>query len=131
MPGAGKVWLCGRLMREGRWERPFPNLPISRQINYNTPMIESRTLEGLISKDPQIHNGRPTIAGTGNTVRAIAIMYKQGLTPEEITVELPLSLAQVYAALTYYHLNTDEIEADIRRDSEAELKEKYGRSING
>ncbi len=99
--------------------------------SYNTSMIESRTLDGLIIKDPQMHNGRPTIAGTGHTVRAIAIMYKQGLTPEEITIELPLSLAQVYVALTYYHLNTDEIEADIRRDSEAALKEQYGNSING
>lgn len=94
-------------------------------------MIESRTLDGLIVRDPHMHNGRPTIAGTGNTVRTIAIMYKQGLTPEEIAAELPLSLAQVYAALTYYHLNTDEIEADIRRDSEAALKEKHGSSING
>ena len=94
-------------------------------------MIESRTLDGLIVKDPQMHNGRPTIAGTGNTVRAIAIMYKQGLSPEEITSELPLNLAQVYAALTYYHLNTDEIEADIRQDSEAVLIEKHGDSVNG
>lgn len=94
-------------------------------------MLESNTLDGLIIKDSQIHNGRPTIAGTSNTVRAIAIMYKQGLSPEEITIELPLNLAQVYAALTYYHLNTDEIEADIRRDSESSLIDKYNNSING
>jgi len=58
-------------------------------------------------------------------------MYKQGLSPEDITGELPLSLAQVYAALTYYHLHTDEIEADILGDSEEALIEKYGSSING
>ena len=62
-------------MRGEGWERPYPShLPILHQANYNTPMIESRALDGLISKDPQI-------------------------------------------------------EADIRRDSEAALKEKYGRSI--
>ncbi len=50
-------------------------------------------------------------------------MYKQGLTPEEITGELPLSLAQVYAALAFYHSHTAEIEADIVADSEEALKQ--------
>ena len=93
-------------------------------------MLDTKTLDGLIVKDPKIHNGRPIVTGTGSTVRAIAIMYKQGLSPEEITGELPLSLAQVYAALTYYHLHTDETEADIHGDSEETLIEKFGPSIN-
>ena len=84
-------------------------------------MLNTTTLDGLIVHDTNIHNGRPIIAGTGTTVRAIAIMYKQGLTPEEITGELPLTLAQVYAALTYYHLHTQKIEADILKDSEQTL----------
>lgn len=84
-------------------------------------MTEAHLLTGLITKNPQMHNGRPVIAGTGNTVRAIATMYKQGYTPEEICSDLPLSLAQVYAALTYYHLYTAEIEADILADSEEVL----------
>ena len=58
-------------------------------------------------------------------------MYKQGLSPEEITGELPLSLAQVYAALTYYHLHTEEIEMDIQADSEEILIEQYGKGIDG
>ena len=87
-------------------------------------------LDGLIVKDESMHSGRPVIAGTGNTVRAIAILYKQGSTPEEITTQLPLSLAQVYAALTYYHLHTEEIEADILADSEEALIEQYGDTIN-
>jgi uncharacterized protein (DUF433 family) len=92
-------------------------------------MLNTQLLDGLIVKNSKIHYGRPVIAGTGSTVRAIAIMYKQGLSPEEITGELPLSLAQVYAALTYYHLHTEEIETDIRSDSEAALNEKYDRSL--
>ena len=84
-------------------------------------MLATKTLDGLIAKNPEIHNGRPVIAGTGTTVRAIAIMVKQGYSPEQITGELPVSLAQVYAALTYYHLHTEEIEADIRADSENAL----------
>jgi uncharacterized protein (DUF433 family) len=93
--------------------------------------MASKTLDGLIVQDASMHGGRPTIAGTGTTVRTIAIMYKQGLPAEEIAGELPLSLAQVYAALTYYHLHATEIEADIQADSEEVLIERHGKEING
>ena len=67
--------------------------------------------------------GRPIIAGTGIQVRTIAGLYKSGLVAEEIATQLPhLNLAQIYAALTYYHLHTAEIEADIEADSEENLK---------
>jgi uncharacterized protein (DUF433 family) len=88
-----------------------------------------KILDGLISQTPALHQGRPIIAGTGTTVRTIAIMYKQGLMPEDIIAELPISLAQVYAALTYYHLHTQEVESDIRADSEQALIEQYGAEI--
>jgi uncharacterized protein (DUF433 family) len=94
-------------------------------------MLATKTLDGLIVNQPQIHDGRPVLAGTGTTVRSIAIMYKQGYSAEEITAELPVTLAQVYAALTYYHLHTDEVEADIRADSEAVLIVEHGRAVNG
>ena len=94
-------------------------------------MLATKTLDGLIVNQSKIHNGRPVLAGTGTTVRSIAIMYKQGYSPEEITAELPVNLAQVYAALTYYHLHTEEVEADIRADSEAALIVKYGPTVNG
>jgi uncharacterized protein (DUF433 family) len=75
----------------------------------------------LIVRSDDVRGGRPRVAGTGVTVRRIVGWYKQGLTPEAITTEMPhLSLAQVYAALTYYHANRDEIEADIAaEDAEA------------
>jgi uncharacterized protein (DUF433 family) len=47
-------------------------------------------------------------------VRRIASWYKLGLSPEEIVDKFEhLTLAQVYAALTYYHANRAEIEADL------------------
>jgi uncharacterized protein (DUF433 family) len=68
----------------------------------------------LIVRSEDVRGGRPRVAGTGVTVRRIVGWYKLGLTPEEISTEIPhLSLAHVYAALTYYHANRDEIEADI------------------
>jgi uncharacterized protein (DUF433 family) len=44
-------------------------------------------------------------------------MVQGGLSPEEIALEYPhLTLAQVHAALAYYHANRDEIENDIAQD---------------
>jgi uncharacterized protein (DUF433 family) len=72
----------------------------------------------LIVRSDDVRGGRPRVAGTGVTVRRIVGWYKQGLSPEEITTEIPhLSLAQVYAALTYYHANQQEIEADIAAEA--------------
>ena len=74
----------------------------------------------LIDRDPAIRGGRPKIAGTGLTVRRIVGWYKMGMTPEEIALEYPhLTLAQVHAALAYYHANRDEIEADISQEEVA------------
>ena len=94
-------------------------------------MLATQALDGLIVADPQIHGGRPIVAGTGNSVRAIAIMYKQGYSPEEISSELPISLAQIYAALTYYHLHTEEVESDIQSDSEENLIPIHGQPSDG
>lgn len=87
----------------------------------------------LIVRSDDIRGGRPRVAGTGVTVRRIVGWYKQGLSPEEIATEVPhLSLAQVYAALTYYHANRDEIEADIAaEDAEAQkLETQHARHRN-
>lgn len=74
-----------------------------------------------IVTNPALRGGRPLIAGTGTTVRTIVGLYKLGLSAEEIAGELPLTLAQIYAALAYYHLHTEEIEADIQADAESVL----------
>jgi uncharacterized protein (DUF433 family) len=77
-------------------------------------MASTIEIGSLIVTSPEIRGGRPRIAGTGVTVRRIVGWYQLGLTPEEIATEIPhLTLAQVYAALTYYHANREEIEADM------------------
>ena len=80
----------------------------------------------LIVRSPNVRGGRPRIAGTGVTVRRIVGWYKLGLNPEEIVNELGhLNIEQVYAALTYYHANREEIEAEIKtEDTEADGIEK-------
>ena len=68
----------------------------------------------LIIRDPHLRNSIPIVAGTATSVQRIVVLYKQGNSAEEIAADLDhLALAQVYAALTYYHANQAEIEADL------------------
>lgn len=65
----------------------------------------------LIVTTPGICGGRPRIAGRRLSVQKIAVLYKRGLSPQEIAQEYEgLTLAQVHAALAYYYANTEEIE---------------------
>ena len=43
----------------------------------------------------------------------IAGWYNLGCTPEEIARKIGLSLAQIHAALAYYHANREVIDADL------------------
>jgi uncharacterized protein (DUF433 family) len=79
----------------------------------------------LIAASPDIRRNRPRIAGTGVTVQRVVGWYKLGLTPEEISDRIGhLNLAQVHAALAYYHANREQVEADLAteeaEDDEAE-----------
>jgi uncharacterized protein (DUF433 family) len=66
----------------------------------------------LIAATPGVLGGRPRVDGTRISVQRIAAWYKMGLNAEEIVERMEhLTLAQVYAALTYYHANPEEIEA--------------------
>jgi uncharacterized protein (DUF433 family) len=74
----------------------------------------------LIDRQRHIRGGRPKIAGTGITVRLIAGCYKAGMSPEDIAFEYShLTLAQVHAALAYYHAIDEEIESDIADENKA------------
>ena len=74
----------------------------------------------LIIRNPNLRGGRPIIAETGTSVRRIAVLYKQGNSAEEIArLMTHLSIAQVYAALTYYHANREEIDTDLAEEQEA------------
>jgi uncharacterized protein (DUF433 family) len=61
----------------------------------------------LIERSPEIRKSRPCVAATGVTVRRIAGCHNLGLTPEEIAAKIEhLTLAQIHAALAYYHAAT-------------------------
>jgi uncharacterized protein (DUF433 family) len=74
----------------------------------------SMNIGTLITHTPGLHGGAPHIAGKGVTVRRIVTWYKRGLNAEEICDRIGhLTLAEIYAALTYYHANQAEVEADL------------------
>lgn len=86
----------------------------------------------LITHTPEVRGGRPRIAGTGVTVQRIVRWYKLGLSPEEIASRIGhLTLAQVHAALAYYHANRDEIEAAIAaEEAEADGLEQQSQATD-
>lgn len=77
-----------------------------------------------ITRTPGVCGGKPCIAGTRIRVQDIYFWYEvHGRTPEQIVEEYPqLTLADVFAALTYLWDNRDEILQEIAA-GEAKLEE--------
>ncbi len=63
-----------------------------------------------ITNDEAILRGEPIIRNTRTPVRAIVELYRLGIAPEEIPTHLThLTLAQIFAALSFYSDHTGEI----------------------
>ncbi|PYT03173.1 MAG: hypothetical protein DMF60_19185 [Acidobacteria bacterium] len=76
--------------------------------------VKKSSIGDFIVRETGVRGGRPTIEGTGISVHRIASWYNLGLRPEEIAGRMGrISLAEVYAALSHYHANRDEIDAEI------------------
>lgn len=85
-------------------------------------MAATTEIGSLIERRPDVRGERPILSGTGVSVHRIAGWYKLGLSAEEIAENFGhLTLAQVHAALAYYHANREEIEGYLA-DEEAEAE---------
>jgi len=74
-------------------------------------------LDRHIEVTPGIAGGKPRIAGHRITVDDIVVWHERlGLSADEIALDFRLTLADVYAALAYYHDNRAEIDASIEAD---------------
>jgi uncharacterized protein (DUF433 family) len=81
-----------------------------------------------IETTPGVCGGKPRVANTRIRVQDIVLWTEQGLSPDEIVAGYShLSLADVHAALTYYHDHRPEIDRQIKESDEfvAEMKAKY------
>lgn len=68
----------------------------------------------LLVSSPDVCGGRLRVEGSHVTVSEIVALHKQGDSAEAIADHYPnLSLAQIYAALAYYHANREEFEGDL------------------
>ncbi|CAN5896110.1 DUF433 domain-containing protein [soil metagenome] len=77
---------------------------------------------------PGTCGGKPRIAGHRITVQNIVICHERmGLSPDEILAAYPtITLADVYAALAYYHDNVAEIRESLRREEQVFSKLQDG-----
>jgi uncharacterized protein (DUF433 family) len=80
-----------------------------------TDSIHHNVTDAHISQVEGVAGGKPCISGTRIRVRDVYIWHElQQLSADDIAGEYNLSLAQVYAALTYAFEHLDEIRQDIR-----------------
>ncbi len=80
-------------------------------------MVTHVDIGTLIHSRPDLHSGRPCLAGTGMTVHAVAARHMQGMSADQILDEVPhLDLGRIHAALAYYYANRAQIEGDLEAD---------------
>ncbi|MDR3638545.1 MAG: DUF433 domain-containing protein [Isosphaeraceae bacterium] len=67
---------------------------------------------------PGVCGGRPRIAGHRITVQNVVVWHEQmGMSPDEIVATHPtITLADVHAAMAYYHDHQEEIRARMKAD---------------
>jgi uncharacterized protein (DUF433 family) len=85
-----------------------------------------------IEVTPGTCGGKPRIAGHRIRVQDIVLWTEQGQSADEIVAGFPqLSLADVYAALAYYHDHRAQIDQDIREDGEffEQMKSQAGPTL--
>lgn len=72
--------------------------------------MASQRVHGIVPGDESAIHDEPHIKGSRVTVRVIqARVEQQGLRPETVAERHGLDLADVYAALAYYHNNPEEM----------------------
>lgn len=94
----------------------------------------STAISTLLVSSVDVCGGRLRIDGTRITINQIAVLYKQGHNAEDIADQYPhLTMAQVYAALSHYLANQEEIDADLTaEEQEAErFEQEYHNTSNG
>lgn len=89
----------------------------------------SQTNTEHIASKPDICGGKPCIAGTRIRVQDVYVWHDlQGLGADEIVSHFPqLTMADVYAALSYYWDHRNEIQQQMREETDyvEQMKQKH------
>ena len=81
--------------------------------------MATQQVHGIVPGDDSAIHDEPHIEGSGIAVRYIRRRVEDaGLRPEDLAERHDIDLATVYAALTYYHMNPDEMQAIEERRTE-------------
>ena len=82
----------------------------------------SKIVYSHITKDPEVCGGRACIDGTRIRVMDVVALQREGCSPEGAAdvFSVPLSLAQVHAALAYYYDHREELDASFAEQDRAE-----------
>lgn len=90
-------------------------------------MSQTKTVH-IVSK-PNVCGGKPCIAGTRIRVQDVYVWHElQGLSADEIVSRFQhLTMGDVYAALSYYWDNRDEMQRQMQEETEfvERMKQKY------
>ncbi|MEW6249346.1 MAG: DUF433 domain-containing protein [Planctomycetota bacterium] len=83
-------------------------------------MAQDVSLDQRIEATPGVCGGKPRLAGRRIRVQDIVAWYEyHGMTPDEIVSGYPqITLADVHAALAYYHAHRAEIQQQMQEDAE-------------
>ena len=107
--------LCSRARSDGAtlYQLDSQASPLDTREVVMQPVITEH-----IEATPGVCAGRPRIAGRRVRVQDIVVWHEAlGLSPDEIVSQHPeVTLADVYAALTYYHDHREEIRQQMRED---------------
>jgi len=88
---------------------------------------EQGVVEKHIEQTLGVRSGKPHIKGTRVTVADVVLWTEQSMSPDELVSEFPqLSLADVYAALAYYHDNREAIDRQIDASEQFASKLRSG-----
>lgn len=93
-------------------------------------MVEPRTVTVPLRRDT---SGTLRVGGTRVVLDLVVHAFEEGATPEEIVQRYStLKLADVYAVISYYLQNREEVDAYLRQRAEeaAELQERIERETD-
>lgn len=88
----------------------------------------------LITRTPGVNGGKPCVHGVGVSVHQLAVLHNEGMSVEQIARSYDgLSIGLAHAALAYYLLNREWIDAELETELELyrELATRYPGGLNG
>ena len=88
-------------------------------------------LDVTLVRTPGTCGGMLRIDGTGMSVNQIVVLYKQGLTAEEIVEQYPhRTLREIYGVLAWYHEHKEDFDQELAEEEKEyyRLKAEFERT---